>query len=231
MTAFSRVTFRKKIWRLNFVSCCTSFSSFGSNARIAARIEFHVTLISSSICGALPFARVYIFLSLSAYQRFSLFRMRSNGMDTRPRNSTLWSRSSSNTVTSSTEAISFTLLEIKGELIHQDSNWWSQMRGTHNVKILFQFGANVLYSVCVWRRELISSSTQNGSDLPPKSAAASPVAPNTFTVKYPTSRKFCNVLSNRYRSWIFCNSRGSGLYDVKSVIVSDAVVPLIVSIR
>lgn len=112
-------------------------------------------------------------------------------------------------------------------------NVWTGHRNarTHNVKILFQFGANVLYSVCVWRRELISSNTQNGSDLPPKSAAAKPVAPNTFTVKCPTSRRFCNVLSKRYRFSRLDSSRGSGLYDVKSVIVSDAVVPLIVSMK
>lgn len=61
---------------------------------------------------------------------------------------------------------------------------------TYNVNILFQFGVNVLYSVCVCRRALTSSRTQKGSDLPPMSADARPVAPYTFTVKWPTSRRF-----------------------------------------
>lgn len=60
---------------------------------------------------------------------------------------------------------------------------------TYNVKIFCQDGERVLYSVWVWRRELTSSKTQNGSDLPPKSAAANPVARKTLTVKWPTSRK------------------------------------------
>lgn len=37
---------------------------------------------------------------------------------------------------------------------------------TYKVKILFQFGDSVLYSVCVCNRELINSKMQNGSDLP-----------------------------------------------------------------
>lgn len=102
---------------------------------------------------------------------------------------------------------------------------------TLNVKILFQLGISVLYSVCVCSRELTNSSTQNGSDLPPKSADANPVAPNTFTVKWPTSRKFCIALDHWYRLVTVSSSRGSALYVVKSVIVSDAVVPLIVSIK
>lgn len=112
--------------------------------------------------------------------------------------------------------------------------WLSRTRSffyTYNVNILFQLGINVLYSVCVCNRELTNSSTQNGSDLPPKSAAAKPVAPNTFTVKWPTSRKFWCVFVHRYLCSSVWRSRGSDLYDVRSVIVSDAVVPLIVSIR
>lgn len=60
----------------------------------------------------------------------------------------------------------------------------------YKVNILFQFGVNVLYSVCVCNRALTNSRTQNGSDFPPRSAAAKPVAPNTLTVKCPTSRRF-----------------------------------------
>lgn len=100
---------------------------------------------------------------------------------------------------------------------------------TYNVKILFQFGVSVLYSVWVWSLELISSSTQNGSDLPPKSAAANPVAPNTLIVKWPTSRVFCKVFFHEYLEISASRSLGSSLYEVRSVIVSLAVVPLIVS--
>lgn len=63
---------------------------------------------------------------------------------------------------------------------------------TYKVKILFQLGVNVLYSVWVCNLALISSSTTNGSDLPPISAAARPVAPNTLTVRWPTSRSVCS---------------------------------------
>lgn len=115
MISLRRVTFLKNNWRLNFASCWTSFSSFGSSTRIAALIGFQAAVNSSWICGETPLARVVRFLSFNAYHRFSPFRMRSNGMTTRPRNSTLWSRSSSKTVTSSTEDMSFTLLCCEGE--------------------------------------------------------------------------------------------------------------------
>lgn len=72
---------------------------------------FQMTCISKSIIGQVPLALVRSFLSLRQYQRFSPFRILSNGMATLPRNSTLWSRSSSYTVTSSTEFMSFTLLQ------------------------------------------------------------------------------------------------------------------------
>lgn len=170
-----RVTFLKNNWRLNFASCWTSFSSFGSRTRMAAFIEFHRTVISSWICGETPFARVVRFLSFRAYHRFSPFRIRSRGIMTRPKNSTLWSRSSSNTVTSSTDDMSFTLLEIT-EKFHV--NWFYTTDNlTYNVNILFQFGVNVLYSVCVCNLLLTNSRTQNGSDFPPISADAKPVAP------------------------------------------------------
>lgn len=48
-TAFNLVTFRKKSCRLNFASCCTSFSSFGSRTRMAARNGLQMTLISNNI--------------------------------------------------------------------------------------------------------------------------------------------------------------------------------------
>lgn len=47
---------------------------------------------------------------------------------------------------------------------------------TYKVKIFCQFGARVLYSVCVCNLEFTSSKTQNGSLLPPRSAAARPCA-------------------------------------------------------
>lgn len=62
-----------------------------------------------------------------------------------------------------------------------------ELRGQHNletthaptykVKIFIQFGVKVLYSVCVCNLAFPNSKTQNGSDLPPKSAAAKPLAP------------------------------------------------------
>lgn len=45
--SFRRVTLRRKSCRLNFASCWTSFSSFGSNTRIAALIGFQITVISN----------------------------------------------------------------------------------------------------------------------------------------------------------------------------------------
>lgn len=81
--------------------------------------------------------------------------------------------------------------------LEQNRKSKSHTAHTHNVKILFQFGISVLYSVCVCSRELTNSSTQNGSDLPPKSADAKPVAPNTFTVKWPISRIFCMAFVHR----------------------------------
>lgn len=71
---------------------------------------FQSTVISSSIWGQLPFALPCSFLSFREYHFFSPLRILSNGIATFPRNSTLWSLSSSYTVTSRTELISFTLL-------------------------------------------------------------------------------------------------------------------------
>ena len=65
--------------------------------------------------------------------------------------------------------------------------------GTDKVKILFQLGLSVLYSVCVCSRELSNWRTQNGSDLPPMSVDASSVARYTFTLRWPTSRRFSSV--------------------------------------
>lgn len=64
---------------------------------------------------------------------------------------------------------------------------------THKVKIFCHDGERVLYSVCVCSLALTNSSTQKGSDFPPRSAAARPVARYTFTVKCPTSRRLCKV--------------------------------------
>lgn len=88
MSSLSRVTFRRKSCRLNFASCCTSFSSFGSSTRNAALIGFQITVISNWICGDVPFARDVKFLSFNAYQRFSPLCTRQRGITTRPRNST-----------------------------------------------------------------------------------------------------------------------------------------------
>lgn len=89
-----------------------------------------------------------------------------------PKNSTLWSLSSSYTVTSKTLLMSLTL----------------------KVNILFQDGVKVLYSVWVCRRALPNSRTQKGSLLPPRSAEARPWALNTFTVRWPTSLTLWKVL-------------------------------------
>lgn len=110
MMFFSLVTFLKNSCLLNFASCVTSFSSFGSRTRRAALIGFHTTFISSCIWGATPFALVCKVLSFRTYHRFSQFLIFHNGIATLPKNSTLWSLSSSNTVTSRTDDMSFTLL-------------------------------------------------------------------------------------------------------------------------
>jgi len=171
MIAFSLITFLTNTCRLNFTSVCMYFSSFGFSVLMEARIGFQSTVISNSIWGQLPFALPCSFLSFREYHFFSPLRILSNGIATFPRNSTLWSLSSSYTVTSRTELISFTL----------------------NVNIFCHDGVRVLYSVCVCRRAFTNSSTQNGSDLPPRSAAASPCARNTFTVRWPTSRRLWRV--------------------------------------
>lgn len=88
MSSLRRVTLRRKSCRLNFASCCTSFSSFGSSTRNAALIGFQITVISNWICGDVPFARDVRFLSFNAYQRFSPLCTRQRGITTRPRNST-----------------------------------------------------------------------------------------------------------------------------------------------
>lgn len=99
---------------------------------------------------------------------------------------------------------------------------------TYNVKILFQFGVSVLYSVWVCKRALSNSKTQKGSDFPPISAAARPDAPYTLTVRWPTSRSFWTVLMSLYRDLIASSSFGFSRYAVRSLIVSNAVVPLMV---
>lgn len=147
-------TFLTKTCRLNFTSVCMYFSSLGFNVLIQALIGFQTRFISNRICGEFPFALLLNFLSFNAYHLFSPFRILNKGIATFPKNSTLWSRSSSYTVISKTLLMSFTL----------------------NVKIFCQEGERVLYSVWVWRRELPNSRTQKGSLLPPKSAAARPVA-------------------------------------------------------
>ena len=75
---------------------------------------------------------------------------------------------------------------------------WCMMCCYYNVKSLFHVGFNVLYSVWVCNREFTNWRTQNGSLFPPKSAEAKPVALNTLTVKWPTSRTFLNVLKSFY---------------------------------
>lgn len=108
--ALSLRTFRRKTCLLNFTSGSMYFFSFGLSVRIHALNMFHMTVISKRIWGQLPFARPLNFLSFNAYHRFSPLRIFSNGIATLPRNSTLWSRSSSYTVTSRTALMSFTLL-------------------------------------------------------------------------------------------------------------------------
>lgn len=141
------------------------FTSWGLSVRMQPRRGFQMTVISSKICGLFPFALLRNFLSFKAYHLFSPLLILNSGMAILPKNSTLWSRSSSNTVISRTLLISLML----------------------KVKIFCQEGANVLYSVWVWRRAFPNSTTQNGSLFPPKSAAAKPVARNTLTIKWPTS--------------------------------------------
>lgn len=165
MKTFSLKTFLTKTCRLNFTSLCIYFSSLGLSVLMHALMGFHARFISKSICGLLPLARLRNFRSFKAYHRFSPSRILSNGMTTLPKNSTLWSRSSSKTVMSSTLLMSLTL----------------------KVNIFCQEGDSVLYSVCVCNRALPSSRTQKGSLLPPKSAAAKPVALYTLTVRCPTS--------------------------------------------
>lgn len=116
MIALSLRTFRRKTCLLNFTSGSMYFFSFGLSVRTHALNMFHMTVISKRIWGQLPFARPLSFLSFNAYHRFSPLRIFSNGIATFPRNSTLWSRSSSYTVTSRTELMSFTLLLRNNEI-------------------------------------------------------------------------------------------------------------------
>lgn len=111
MIAFNLRTLRRNTCLLNFISGSMYFFSLGFNVRTQALTTFHTTVISSRIWGEFPFARPLNFLSFNAYHRFSPFLIFKRGMATFPRNSTLWSLSSSYTVTSSTELISFTLLQ------------------------------------------------------------------------------------------------------------------------
>lgn len=110
MIAFSLRTLRKNTCLLNFISGSMYFFSLGFNVRTHALTTFHTTFSSKRICGEFPLARPLSFLSFNAYHRFSPFLILRRGMATLPRNSTLWSLSSSYTVTSNTELISFTLL-------------------------------------------------------------------------------------------------------------------------
>lgn len=110
MIAFNLRTLRRNTCLLNFISGSMYFFSLGFNVRTQALTTFHTTVISNRIWGEFPFARPLNFLSFNAYHRFSPFLIFKRGMATFPRNSTLWSLSSSYTVTSSTELISFTLL-------------------------------------------------------------------------------------------------------------------------
>ena len=112
MIALSLRTFLRKTCLLNFISGSMYFFSFGLTVLIQALNTFQTTVISRRICGEFPFARPLSFLSFKAYHRFSPFRIFNKGIATFPRNSTLWSRSSSYTVTSKTELISLTLLKV-----------------------------------------------------------------------------------------------------------------------
>lgn len=111
MIAFSLRTLRRNTCLLNFISGSIYFFSLGFNVRIHALTTFQTTVISKRICGEFPLARPLNFLSFNAYHRFSPFLIFRRGMAIFPRNSTLWSLSSSYTVTSSTELMSFTLLK------------------------------------------------------------------------------------------------------------------------
>lgn len=115
--AFNLMTFLRKTCRLNLISGSMNFFSLGFNVLAQARNMFQTTVISSNICGLLPLARHRNFLSFKAYQRFSPLRIFNKGIATLPKNSTLWSRSSSYTVTSKTEFMSFTLLIRNKKLI------------------------------------------------------------------------------------------------------------------
>lgn len=95
MMALSLRTFRRKTCLLNFTSGSMYFFSFGLSVRTHALNIFHMTVISKRIWGQFPFARPLSFLSFNAYHRFSPLRIFSNGIAIFPRNSTLWSRSSS----------------------------------------------------------------------------------------------------------------------------------------
>lgn len=232
--ALTRITLRTKVWRLNLSSGSMYFFSLGCNVWIVARIywinqeignhyfwprqwyhssrctSFQTTLSSSKICGLLPLALARNLRSLRAYHLFWPLATRNKGITTAPRNSNLWSLSSSYTVTCKTELMSFTLLKSFATLILVKSKHSIKQKQstTYKVNILFHEGFKVLYSVCVCNLELTSWSTQNGSDLPPISADANPVARKTFTLRCPTSLRLWSVFHRLCRMtlqhWI-CN--------------------------
>lgn len=102
---------------------------------------------------------------------------------------------------------------------------------THNMNTLSHVGDRVLYSVCVCSRVLTSSSTQNGSDLPQRSADVSPVALYTQTARIPMSLRSQNVRLAEYICWA-CSRSTIPRSDVDtSEIISSDDVPLMVSNR
>lgn len=99
------------------------------------------------------------------------------------------------------------------------------------MNILSHVGDRVLYSVCVWSRALTSSSTQNGSDLPQRSADVNPVARYTQTARMPMSRRSQNVRLAEY----ICRTCSCSMIPRSDVdtseIISSVDVPLMVSNR
>lgn len=224
MISFSRVTFLKNNWRLNFASCWTSFSSFGSSTRIAAFIAFHSAVSSNWICGDVPLARVVtwnIAENSFTHQIFS-FMCRKFVISSQPYhffalNSTtnlyiltvfvfqrvpsLLSVANAKQGNHDTPQKLHFMVSVLVENCHIEhrrhvldvaacgkQKMFLTFNGTltrlaYNVNILFQFGVNVLYSVCVCNLLLTSSRTQNGSDLPPMSADARPVALKTMMMQ------------------------------------------------
>lgn len=145
--ALSLRTFRRKTCLLNFTSGSIYFFSFGLSVRMHALNMFHMTVISKRIWGQFPFARPLSFLSFNAYHRFSPLRIFNNGIATLPRNSTLWSRSSSYTVTSRTELMSFTLLLRNNKIYSLDYIWIAQILIIFLHLIIFNFSYYLIMHV------------------------------------------------------------------------------------